>query len=337
MKINKSPLVSIVTIIFNPIRNGRKKLLIQCLESVHDQSYDNIEHLIIDGGSNDGTLDLLKKYEKMGWVRYISEKDNGIYDAMNKGTNLSKGKYVAFLNSDDYYHGRNGVKDSIMVLEKNNAVFSYAPVLMLVEKGASICESHPHLKPNIKNVYHTMPFCHQTMFIRKDILVKEGIFDSSFKSAGDYDLVLRLCLKNYSSVFINQTFVTFRLGGISDKNRDTSIMEVSKSYYKNYRSLCDFSRSDSKEIYRPSLDNYLKNDIAIPLFLANKLKKNIYFNYEQYILDIENIRKKSFDLIEKQLFNETLLSEIYSSRTWKLMNFIKLIYRIVTFKWIFSK
>ncbi len=330
MKINKSPLVSIVTIIFNPLKNGRKEFLIQCLESVRNQSYKNIEHLVIDGGSTDGTVDLLNEYEKNGWIKYITEKDNGIYDAMNKGVSLSKGKYVAFLNSDDYYHGRDGIKDSVFALEKSNAAFSYAPVLMLAEKGSSIYKNHPHLKPNIKNVYHTMPFCHQTMFIRKDALVKEGKFDARFRSAGDYDLVLRLCLKNYSSVFVNKTFVTFRLGGVSDENQTQSVKEVSESYYKNYKSLCNFNKNDAESIY-------CKNDIAIPLSLANKLKGNIYFEYDKYISDIDDMRKKFVYLKADRDFKERQLNEIYSSRSWKLMNFIKLIYKIITFKWIFSR
>jgi len=79
------PLVTIVTITFNLIKAGREKTFRQCLESVHNGTYKNVEHIVIDGASKDGTLDLIKEYANKGWVKYISEPDSGIYDAMNKG------------------------------------------------------------------------------------------------------------------------------------------------------------------------------------------------------------------------------------------------------------
>ena len=93
------PLVSIITVTRNLIDAGRKDFFRQCVESVRMQDYPNIEHLIIDGASTDGTVDLLKEMN----VNYISEPDAGIYTAINKGISLSEGKYVAFLNSDDFY------------------------------------------------------------------------------------------------------------------------------------------------------------------------------------------------------------------------------------------
>ena len=112
----EQPLVSIITITFNIISNSRKKLFVKCLESVHKQTYKNIEHVVIDGASKDRTVDLIKKYVKKGWVKYISEPDEGIYDAMNKGIKLAKGKYISFLNSDDYYSGKTGIEMSVETL-----------------------------------------------------------------------------------------------------------------------------------------------------------------------------------------------------------------------------
>ena len=99
----KKPKVTVITITFNLIKAGRKQTFIKCMESVHNQNYKNIEHLIIDGASTDGTLDLLKEYQKKGYIKYKSKKDKGIWDAMNKGIDVASGDYITFLNSDDFY------------------------------------------------------------------------------------------------------------------------------------------------------------------------------------------------------------------------------------------
>ena len=135
MKAKEHPLVTVITVCFNLVSNGRAGQFEQCLRSVHAQDYPQVEHLVIDGGSQDGTLELLQKYAALGWIRYVSEPDSGIYDAMNKGIRLAGGKYVAFLNSDDYWHHRRAVSASVAALEQGNAAFSYAPRTIVQENG----------------------------------------------------------------------------------------------------------------------------------------------------------------------------------------------------------
>lgn len=102
-KNESTPLVTVITATYNLIENKRAKFIIQCLESVHNQHYSNIEHIVIDGASNDGTLSLLREYESQGWIKLFSEPDAGIYDAMNKGILKASGKYISILNSDDFF------------------------------------------------------------------------------------------------------------------------------------------------------------------------------------------------------------------------------------------
>ena len=90
------PLITVITAVYNG-----EKYLEECIQSLHKQNYDNIEHIIVDGGSNDKTLEIIRKYEKIDY--WISEKDKGIYDAFNKGMKFSTGDYLGFLNSDDVY------------------------------------------------------------------------------------------------------------------------------------------------------------------------------------------------------------------------------------------
>ncbi|KKR22177.1 MAG: hypothetical protein UT50_C0001G0089 [Candidatus Moranbacteria bacterium GW2011_GWA2_39_41] len=273
------PLVTVVTITFNLIKAGREKYFRQCLESVYNQSYDNIEHIIIDGASSDGTVDLIKEYVDKGWIKYISESDTGIYDAMNKGAKMANGEYVAFLNSDDFYYDNYGIEKSIDELESSNADFSYASANILRENG-SLYSKHPHTSPDISTIFFIMPFCHQTMVARKNILIKEGFFDVNFKSAGDYELLIRLCLKQYKSVFIDSKFVTFRWGGFSISNNDLSINEVADAYYKNYSKITNITKERCAKIYCSGYESF-------PRELANKLvKHNPYFNYRRYIEEI---------------------------------------------------
>jgi len=274
------PLVSIITITFNLIENNRESLFRKCLESVHDQSYENIEHIVVDGASTDGTLDLIKEYTNKGWVTYVSEPDKGIYDAMNKGIKMAKGEYVAFLNSDDYYHDKKGVETSIELLEKSNADFSYAPVIIKFEDG-TLFGNHPQCNPKISNVFFTMPFCHQTMFAKREVMIKEDMFDTDYKSAADYDFVIRLCLKKYKSVFVEKSFVTYQFAGVSSTAQENSLNETAAIWRKRYGKIFpitdDIINSMKKNIYT---GNYYD---GIPLKLAKKFREFYpYFDFEGY-------------------------------------------------------
>lgn len=240
------PLVTVVTVTFNTVKGGRTETFRQCVESVHNQNYKNIEHLVIDGGSADGSLDLIKEYAEKGWIRYISEPDDGIYEAMNKGLRMAAGKYVIFLNSDDYWHDFSGIKASVRRLEAEKADFSYAPVYFRDERT----QKSELKKTHMKSVFRKMPFCHQTMLARTEVLRSAGGFDEKFKSAADYDLILRLVLNGCRSVKVSRVFTTFRLGGESCQNKDLSIAEQAKVLYKNYNPLAGTSLDDCEKIVR---------------------------------------------------------------------------------------
>ena len=122
---NPNCIVTVITTTFNLVKNGRVDFFKQCVESVHSQDYQYIEHLVIDGASSDGSLEIIREYEQKGWLTCISEPDKGIYDAMNKGIRLAKGKYIAFLNSDDFWHDSHGVSESVKALEANQASMAY--------------------------------------------------------------------------------------------------------------------------------------------------------------------------------------------------------------------
>lgn len=229
----EKPLVTVVTVVRNAIQGGRADTLVQCMESVHTQLYPNIEHLVMDGASTDGTQNILRKYQKLGWITANSEPDSGMYEAMNKGIRLAKGKYIVFLNTDDYFHNRFAISDSVSALENSGADFSYASNRLLMETG--ICRTIR--KPEMGSFVAQMPFCHQTMFTKKDVLMKIGLFDETYKSSADYDLVLRLILGGYKFVEVETDIVTYRSGGVSEslqKNADSEKYEIYKKQYQHY-------------------------------------------------------------------------------------------------------
>lgn len=235
-----SVLVSVVTITYNIIDAGRKEFLRQCFESVHNQTYDNIEHIVIDGASTDGTVELIREYADKGWITYISEPDKGIYEAMNKGIDRASGKYIAFLNSDDFWHDPRGVEESVKYLEQENADFSYATCYYL-DKNENYLAC---LKPQIGSFYIRMPFSHQTMFTKREKMLELGKFDENYRSAADYDFVYRLILSGAKGVQVPLNFTTYRFIGISSVQTDISISECKKIFEKIFAQY-GFSAEDS--------------------------------------------------------------------------------------------
>ena len=115
------PLVSVVTACFNPLKDGRKELFLKNLNSVQQQTGVSVEHIIVDGASTDGTLEFLQTYDNKHFdIRILSMPDSGIYEAMNRGIAISRGKYVIFLNTDDFYHQEDGLSVNVKVLEQND-------------------------------------------------------------------------------------------------------------------------------------------------------------------------------------------------------------------------
>ena len=197
------PLISIVTVVYNG-----EKYLEQTIKSVLDQGYDNVEYIIIDGGSIDSTLDIIKKYEAQ--IDYwVSEPDIGIYNAMNKGTSLCSGDYVAFLNADDWYN-----KDTVEIVvnrlaRKQKVDYLFGNVAMYENGTISWV-----FKENLKKHKSNMPLGHPSLYLKRSVLLTKK-FDENYKIVADYDLVLRLVNENYSYAYIDQTLANYRIGGIS--------------------------------------------------------------------------------------------------------------------------
>lgn len=224
--------VSIITVVYN-----NKTYIEDCIRSVLSQTYKDIEHIIIDGGSADGTLDVIKQYkDKISKV--ISEPDNGIYDALNKGIRLASGNIVGFLHADDIY-ANDKVIDKVAYVFMKNSIDSCYGDLQYVKKD-NINRVIRHWKSSEyeyrKFKYGWMP-PHPTLFVKREIYDKYGSFNTEYKIAADYELMLRLLWKyKISTHYIPEVLIKMRIGGASNKSLKNLIRKSSEDYkaIKNY-------------------------------------------------------------------------------------------------------
>ncbi len=204
----KNPLFSIITVVYNG-----DKYLEQTIKSVLNQSNKDFEYIIIDGGSNDNSLKIIKKYEKK--IDYwVSEKDKGIYDAFNKGMKVSRGKFIGFINSDDTYK-KNALEIISNYYLKNN-FFDF--IFGSVKKHWGILHGYkPHKIKYSWGFYSS----HSTgFFIKRDVAQKVGLYNIKYKYHADYDYFYRLIVKKKmrgASTKKNELVGVFRRGGFSSK------------------------------------------------------------------------------------------------------------------------
>ena len=169
-----NPKISVITICFNA-----EKTLEETILSVINQTYDNIEYIIIDGASKDNTMDIVNKYRNRISI-VISEPDKGIYDAMNKGIKLASGDWINFMNAGDSFAGEDVVEKYISQIDPLTDI-AYGDANMFFHSSVIVWKAFP-----IHCMKERMPFCHQTVFVRAKYH-KENPFDISYRLAGDYN------------------------------------------------------------------------------------------------------------------------------------------------------
>ena len=217
------PKISIIT----PCLNSEKTIR-DTMESVLHQTYKNIEYIIVDGGSEDRTLEIIHEYEHLfnGRLKYISEKDNGIYDAMNKGIRQSKGKLIGIIGSDDYYETDAVEKVAAhMTKDVYQVLYGYCRVLDGNRMKNIDRKNHKAL------VQAMLP--HATCFVTREIYRDFGMFLTVFKIAGDYELIIRLyCDKRVIFTQIKEILANFRIGGASSSKKSQVEKAIIRRYYK---------------------------------------------------------------------------------------------------------
>ncbi|NOS96847.1 MAG: glycosyltransferase [Methylotenera sp.] len=221
--VNQPPLITIIVAVFN----GAETLQ-QCIDSVSQQTYTNIELIIIDGGSKDGTTDLLITNNKK--ISYwVSEPDNGIYNAWNKGLAQASGEWIYFLGADDFLWNINVLEQlaNQLVLIPQDIHVVYGQIMLLTPEGKSLCVKGKPWQKAKKSLKYKMTIPNQGVMHRRSLFDLHGNFDETFRITGDYELLLRE-LKTGDAIFIPEIIVAgMRVGGISS-NKENALVLLSE-------------------------------------------------------------------------------------------------------------
>ncbi|MCK4918720.1 MAG: glycosyltransferase [Candidatus Pacebacteria bacterium] len=250
-------MISVITPCLNICKNGRLEYFEKMMSSIHNQSWADFEHIVIDGGSTDGTIKILKQYQRKGWINYfVSERDSGLYSAMNKGLLASRGNYIHIMNTDDFFLDLDYFKRSIKVLQTKKFDFTHANRII-----KSRYEKPDYTKKGDEKVaFFKMPFRHQTMIIKKNVFDEVGIFDENYQIAADYKFVLQMLLAGKKGYYFPETVLCSLDGGVSS-NREKCVQEVSRVIYETYGQQNRLMLNDCKAIYLKKISQKLHSKI----------------------------------------------------------------------------
>lgn len=204
--------ISVITVCYNS-----SATLKDTLESVLKQNYSDIEHIIVDGKSTDGTVELIRQHETryQGKLKWISEPDAGIYDAMNKGISLATGDVIGFLNADDYYQDNKVLEEIAAVFNQTDidAIHGNLSYINSKYKVVRTWQGRPYAPGAFQKGW--MP-AHPTFYCKRKCFEQFGMFDPSIGSAADFELMLRFIEKaNIKTKYINRHMIYMRIGGSS--------------------------------------------------------------------------------------------------------------------------
>jgi len=210
--------VSIITVAYNS-----QATISDTIKSVINQTYKDIEYIIIDGASTDNTMSIIEAY-KDNIHTIVSEPDSGLYDAMNKGIQYATGDVIGILNSDDYYENNAVIEKIVNTIKQSNADVCYADLNYVHPVNTSkVIRRWKSGKFRKSSFYYGWMPPHPTIFVKKRVYNKVGLFNLGLKSAADYELILRIFLKsNFTVTYLPETIVCMRTGGNSNaslKNR----------------------------------------------------------------------------------------------------------------------
>jgi glycosyltransferase involved in cell wall biosynthesis len=257
--------ISIITVCYNEAATIEKTL-----ESIFSQTYKNIESIVIDGGSTDGTLDIIEKYkDKIAY--FVSEPDEGIYNAMNKGIKASVGEVLYFLNGNDTLYSNDVLETVANTFKKGNYDFVYSDINVIYPDKNTIKKHNKGIN------YHrllSLQICHQAVFYKKTLFDKFGLYDENFFIAADHDFNMKIWTNRKTKTFyLNKTLANFDKTGFSSDKKNKKILKIENSliFYK-YALSASFLK----------INYYIKLYFADPLILFKSKKLYQYINRLHY-------------------------------------------------------
>ena len=263
--------VSVITINYN-----NKEGLDETIQSVASQKFDDYEYIIIDGGSTDGSIDVIRKYEEC--INYwVSEKDSGIYNAMNKGIQKATGEYLHFLNSGDCYYS-NDVLDFIFKNKTYREPLLRGMQIFNFPDGEILSYNHGFEKITFYTLYHHW-ICHQATFIARSLFLKYGLYDESYKIVSDWLFFAKVILHDEKSIFVEKIVSLFDVNGESSDSKKTEsekdkalVTLLPNSILKDYERLNNLEK-ELVTFYDDPLFNFI-NAYKLPKVLLRILRKS---------------------------------------------------------------
>ncbi|RXG13104.1 glycosyltransferase family 2 protein [Leeuwenhoekiella aestuarii] len=223
--------ISVITIVYN-----NKATIASCIEAVSSQDYPDVEHIVIDGGSTDGTREIIESYrDRLGY--YVSEPDKGLYNALNKGIRAATGAIIGILHSDDFYPKKSTLSEIAQAFQSSGADMVYG-------NGMFVNREQPDV---VKRIYKAKPFqprylkygwvpLHTTIYVKKEVFETYGLYEEDYRIASDYEITLRwLSNPQIKTHFVNDWLVKMRLGGKSttaalQQLKSTEDLQIIKRY-----------------------------------------------------------------------------------------------------------
>lgn len=251
--------VSIITVTYNSA-----KYVDDCINSIIRQNYKNIEYIVIDGNSTDGTLDIIKKYSSY-ITKLVSEEDDGMYDALNKGMQLATGDVVGILNSDDVLAAADVISEIVNCFQQNNVDSLYGDLVYVdpfdLQKVLRFWKGLPYDRRRFK--YGWMP-AHPTFYIRRELIEKFGGYESRYFTAADFEFMVRyLFYFKVSSCYLPRLIVKMRMGGASNESLGRRLIANRRDYLAMKKNKIPF----------PFIVSILKPLIKMPQFYSALLHK----------------------------------------------------------------
>ena len=276
------PKISIVTVCYNSA-----KFLEEAINSVVIQDYPNIEYIVVDGGSTDGTVAIIQRNEQY-IEKWISEPDGGIYDAMNKGIDMASGDYIAFLNSDDWYN--EGVISHIAgdIRQKKAPIFCYEA--NRVGKNTSVLYRG---KRKADDIRFQMIHCHQGVFAERSLFEKYERFNMNYKMAADYEWLLRMYNNGVNIEYMDFVVVNFRLGGVSSIYALASMHEAQQVALEAMEVLKEEKRIGGKYYSEltENIEKYYKEG-ECRIYLKKAVSENLFANNREEFLKLKYLLPK---------------------------------------------
>jgi glycosyltransferase involved in cell wall biosynthesis len=217
--------ISIITVCYNSSKTIEKTIL-----SVANQTYDNIEYIVIDGNSNDNTLEIIESYQcKIS--KLISEPDKGLYDAMNKGVSIATGDLIGILNSDDTFYSSTVIEEIVNFHKKNKIDASIGNIIQHKENGNMVrFYSSKNWNPQKLKIGFMPP--HPSLFLKRELFLKYGNYDLGYKIGADYELITRFFLsKEITWMYSGVTTTAMLVGGLSSSGT-SSYKLITNEIYK---------------------------------------------------------------------------------------------------------